>query len=260
MILVVGILVFLLITSCKQEKIKSEETFLSKDQKEKYRHSDSIITLKKAKYAAERARIKKQEKRERVLAERRHALDTLPLENFVHLARFSDDFVYDLKYATVNNFTKQQVYECGACYVRVPTAKALLEVSAKFKSLGYRIKFFDCYRPFSVQKKMWELFPNPYYLARPSKGSVHNRGGAVDLTLVDEEGNELDMGTAFDHFGKESHHAYTELAPDVLQNRKLLRSLMEQHGFWTIRTEWWHYNYKGDSRSKIADFVWECEN
>ncbi|MEM0933870.1 MAG: M15 family metallopeptidase [Bacteroidota bacterium] len=177
---------------------------------------------------------------------------------FVRLADFSNDFVYDLRYATKNNFLKEQVYDCAECYVRVKTAKALVQVNKAFMEKGFRIKFFDCYRPNFVQFKMWKLVPNPQYVANPVKGSIHNKGGAVDITLVDFEGTELDMGTDFDFFGKRAYHDNTDLPELILNNRKLLKETMESHGFWSIRTEWWHYNLSAGSNDKIANFKWDC--
>ncbi|WP_350287934.1 M15 family metallopeptidase [uncultured Croceitalea sp.] len=179
---------------------------------------------------------------------------------FVRLADFSHDFVYDLRYATENNFLKAKVYDCAECYTRVKTAKALIAANRAFLNKGYKIKFFDCYRPNSVQYKMWKIVPNPQYVANPVKGSIHNKGGAVDITLVDLEGNELDMGTDFDFFGKRAYHDNLDLPKDVLNNRKLLKETMEQHGFWSIRTEWWHYNLSAGSNDKVADFKWKCSD
>ncbi|MEM9000716.1 MAG: M15 family metallopeptidase [Bacteroidota bacterium] len=178
---------------------------------------------------------------------------------FVRLANFSDDFAYDMRYATENNFLKAKVYDCPECYVRAKTAKALIKSNTAFLEKGYRIKFYDCYRPNSVQYKMWKLFPNPQYVANPVKGSIHNKGGAVDITLVDMDGNELDMGTDFDFFGEKAHHDFVDLSQKVLNNRKLLKNTMEAHGFWSIRTEWWHYNLSGGSNDKVADFTWNCK-
>ncbi|RDY57753.1 M15 family metallopeptidase [Flagellimonas nanhaiensis] len=179
---------------------------------------------------------------------------------FVRLADFSEDFVYDLRYATENNFLKAKVYDCAECYTRVKTAKALIKANQDFITQGVRIKFFDCYRPNSVQYKMWEIVPNPQYVANPVKGSIHNKGGAVDITLVDMEGNELDMGTDFDFFGKRAYHDNLDLPEEVLANRKLLKETMEAHGFWSIRTEWWHYNLSAGSNDKVANFKWDCKD
>ncbi|MGW9685970.1 M15 family metallopeptidase [Flagellimonas sp. 2504JD1-5] len=177
---------------------------------------------------------------------------------FVRLADFSNDFAYDMRYATENNFLKAKVYDCAECYTRVKTAKALIEANKAFMEKGVKIKFFDCYRPNSVQYKMWEIVPNPQYVADPVKGSIHNKGGAVDITLVDLEGNELDMGTDFDFFGKRAYHDNLDLPEIILQNRKLLKETMEAFGFWSIRTEWWHYNLSAASNDKVANFKWEC--
>lgn len=177
---------------------------------------------------------------------------------FVRLADYSADFVYDMRYATANNFLKAKVYECAECYTRVKTAKALLKANADFMKKGYRIKFFDCYRPNSVQHKMWKIVPNPQYVADPVKGSIHNKGGAVDITLVTMEGEELDMGTDFDFFGKRAYHDNTDLPVHILENRKVLKETMEQYGFWSIRTEWWHYNLAAASNDKVDDFKWDC--
>lgn len=177
---------------------------------------------------------------------------------FVRLADFSNDFAYDMRYATENNFLKTKVYDCAECYTRVKTAKALIKANTDLMKEGVRIKFFDCYRPNSVQYKMWKIFPNPQYVANPEKGSIHNKGGAVDITLEDLEGNELEMGTDFDFFGKKAHHDHMDLPEQVLKNRKLLKETMEAHGFWSIRTEWWHYNLSAGSNDKVANFKWEC--
>lgn len=177
---------------------------------------------------------------------------------FVRLADFSNDFVYDLRYATENNFLKAKVYDCAECYTRVKTAKALIAANAYFMEKGFKIKFFDCYRPNSVQYKMWKIVPNPQYVANPVKGSIHNKGGAVDITLVDLNGKELDMGTDFDFFGKRAYHDNLDLPEKILENRKLLKETMEAHGFWSIRTEWWHYNLSVASNDPVANFKWEC--
>lgn len=184
--------------------------------------------------------------------------DGLADTTFVRLADFSGDFAYEMRYAGTNNFLKEKVYDCAECYTRVKTAKALIAANADFMERGLRIKFFDCYRPNSVQHKMWKIFPNPQYVADPDKGSIHNKGGAVDITLVDLQGNALDMGTDFDFFGPRAHHDHTDLSQEVLDNRKLLKETMEAHGFWSIRTEWWHYNLGAGSNDPVANFQWDC--
>ncbi|MBC2840289.1 M15 family metallopeptidase [Robiginitalea sp. SC105] len=187
------------------------------------------------------------------------SLESLPDTAFIRLADYSDGFSYDLRYATNNNFLEEAVYPCGECYTRVKTARALLDANREFRSLGYRIRFFDCYRPNSVQYKMWELVPNPQYVANPVKGSIHNKGGAVDITLETLDGAPLDMGTDFDYFGPRAHHDHTDLPEAVLEHRRVLKETMESHGFWSIRTEWWHYNLRTATNDPVADFRWPCD-
>ena len=186
------------------------------------------------------------------------SLTDLADTTFVRLADYSSDFEYDLRYATENNFLKAKVYECAECYTLVKTAKALIRANDEFRSKGLKIKFYDCYRPNSVQYKMWKIVPNPQYVANPVKGSIHNKGGAVDITLVTTSGEELDMGTDFDFFGKKAYHDNMDLPEEILNNRRVLKETMEKYGFWSIRTEWWHYNLSSASNDRIADFKWKC--
>ncbi len=225
----------LVLLGCKENKTKIEEP-----------RETSIIL-------ADTIRKEKIEEKEKL-----KTFEGLADTTFFRLADFSKDFVYDMRYATENNFLKAKVYDCAECYTRVKTAKALIAVNADFMAKGFKIKFFDCYRPNSVQYKMWKIVPNPQYVANPVKGSIHNKGGAVDITLVHLDGKELDMGTDFDFFGKRAYHDNLDLPQNVLDNRKVLKETMEAHGFWSIRTEWWHYNLSAASNDPIADFKWEC--
>ncbi|HKX85955.1 MAG TPA: M15 family metallopeptidase [Flavobacterium sp.] len=177
---------------------------------------------------------------------------------FVNIKEYSKDFVFDMKYATSDNFLKTKVYDCDECYLRLKTVKALLDASKSFARKGYKIKLYDCYRPLDVQKKMWAIVSNPIYVANPVKGSIHNRGGAVDITLVDENGKELAMGTDFDHFGPESAHDYNQFDRNILKNRKLLKKIMLRNGFEAFDSEWWHYNLIGSKKDKLSNFTWNC--
>lgn len=190
----------------------------------------------------------------------------LPIDNtfindssFVNLSDYSSEFVYDMKYASSDNFLKSKVYDCAECYLRFKTVKALVKANAVFIKRGYKIKLFDCYRPLDVQKKMWEIVSNPTYVANPTKGSIHNRGGAVDITLVDKNGVELDMGTTFDFFGIEASHNYTNLSSKIIQNRKLLKGVMTKKKFNSFDSEWWHYNLKSALEDKISNTKWICD-
>jgi D-alanyl-D-alanine dipeptidase len=178
---------------------------------------------------------------------------------FVNLKDYSDDFVYDMKYATKDNFLKAKVYDCAECYLRSKTVIALTEANKEFIRRGYRIKIFDCYRPLEIQKKMWKIVSNPIYVADPAKGSIHNRGGAVDVTLVDAGGRELDMGTPFDYFSIEASHSYINTSKTVQENRKLLKSVMTAANFNSFDSEWWHYNLKSALNDKLSNVKWDCE-
>jgi D-alanyl-D-alanine dipeptidase len=184
--------------------------------------------------------------------------NTIHDTTFVNLKDYSTDFVYDMRYATTSNFLKKKVYDCAECYLRYKTVKKLIEANQKFMVLGFRIKLYDCYRPLAIQKIMWKIVPNPIYVADPSKGSIHNRGGAVDITLVDKNGLELEMGTTFDYFEKEASHNYTDLPEKVLQNRKLLKKIMESCSFKAFQSEWWHYHLISDELDTISNFKWNC--
>ncbi|CAN1555336.1 DdpX D-alanyl-D-alanine dipeptidase [Flavobacteriaceae bacterium] len=186
-------------------------------------------------------------------------LYTVSDTTFVNLKDYSQDFVYDMKYATDDNFLKARVYDCAECYLRYKTVKALLEANHKFMKKGLKIKLFDCYRPLDIQKRMWAIVPNPQYVANPSKGSIHNRGGAVDITLVDFEGKELDMGTTFDYFGKEAGHDYPEFSKSIKYNRNLLRKVMIKAHFNSFDSEWWHYNLKTGLNDSVSNFKWHCD-
>lgn len=178
---------------------------------------------------------------------------------FVNIKDYSSDFSYDMKYASSDNFLKTNVYDCAECFLRFKTVKAMIKANSVFMKKGYKIKFFDCYRPLDIQQKMWAIVPNPTYVADPRKGSIHNRGGAVDITLVDANGKELDMGTSFDHFGKEASHNYTKLSKEVIANRKLLKNVMIQNGFNSFDSEWWHYNLKTGLTDKVSNVKWNCD-
>ncbi|MBC7641950.1 MAG: M15 family metallopeptidase [Flavobacterium sp.] len=178
---------------------------------------------------------------------------------FVNLKNYSSDFVYDMKYASSDNFLKLKVYDCVACFLRLKTVIALINANKEFLKLDYKIKLFDCYRPLDVQKKMWDIVPNANYVANPSKGSIHNKGGAVDITLVDRYGNEMDMGTKFDFFGEEAGHNYLKLSNDVLKNRELLKRVMINAKFNPFDSEWWHYNLAAGLDDKISNVKWKCE-
>jgi D-alanyl-D-alanine dipeptidase len=178
-----------------------------------------------------------------------------PVKRMVELHHISPGLLYDLRYATKNNFTGQVLYpQNGITYMRYTAAKSLSLVQDSLKKLNLGLKIFDAYRPHAATRLMWDLIHDERYVADPSKGSGHNRGLAVDLTIVDvKNGKELDMGTAFDNFTDSAHIDFISANPDVNNNRKLLRSLMTHFGFVALPTEWWHYSWPNDHDYEVLD-------
>lgn len=167
-----------------------------------------------------------------------------PDKAMIDLLQKIPGLVADLRYAGTNNFMHQQLYPAiTTTYLRKPAADSLAVIQKILNQSGLGLKIFDAYRPYSVTEKMWEQVQDDRYAADPKKGSGHNRGIAVDLTIINLKNNEaLDMGTGFDNFSDTAHHAFTNLPEEVLQNRLLLKNIMEQHGFKALDTEWWHYS------------------
>ena len=180
-------------------------------------------------------------------------------DDFIDLREVSHRFEYDMRYAVSNNFLKQKVYPCARCVLRVKTAKSLIKAASALQSLGYKILLFDCYRPQSVQYEMWKILPDAKYVANPDKGSMHNRGGAVDISLITEDGQVLDMGTDFDHFGEQAHRNYEHLTSAQAKNRKILDEAMFEAGFEGISTEWWHFNLPDARTYPLANFQFDCD-
>ncbi|HEX2835994.1 MAG TPA: M15 family metallopeptidase [Thermoanaerobaculia bacterium] len=160
----------------------------------------------------------------------------------------------DIRYATPNNFMKTTLYPRAKAYLRAPAAQALADIQRELEPLGIGIKVFDGYRPYRVTVAMWEPIRNPDYVADPAKGSRHNRGAAVDLTLIDlKTGKELTMPTPYDDFTSRARHDFNDLPEEALKNRALLRDVMLKHGFDPLPSEWWHYDFAGWQRFELMD-------
>lgn len=168
-----------------------------------------------------------------------------------------DGFILDIRYATANNFTKSKIYPCARFFLRKEPAAALLRANKEFRSIGYQLVLYDGYRPGPAQQRLWDKVPDPTYVADPKKGSMHNRGAAIDVSLADLNGKYLDMGTEYDFFGHEAHTDHTDLPSQVLKNRSLLKNILLKHGFTGIRTEWWHFSYRAKSYP-LDSWEWKC--
>ena len=183
---------------------------------------------------------------------------SLPEQNgFVELTTLDPSLRLDIRYATTDNFTKTKIYDCPRCLLRPAAATAIVAAHKLLQKKGLSLKMFDCYRPRPYQQRLWDKVPNPDYVTPPAKGSMHSRGAAVDLTIVDANGRELDMGTPYDFFGAAAHTDYTDLPAKVLTNRRLLRETMAAVGFTGIRTEWWHFSYQSKNYP-LSDYLWPC--
>lgn len=166
----------------------------------------------------------------------------------------------DLRYAGVNNFMQRAMYplHTNHTFMRKAAVTALLAVQKDLNAMGYGLKIFDAYRPYSVTEKFWELVHDDRYVADPRKGSGHNRGIAVDLTIIDlKSKQEIKMPTGFDNFTDSAHHDFMNLSEEVLKNRKLLKDVMERHGFNAFSTEWWHYSLPQPEKYEILDLSFE---
>ena len=160
----------------------------------------------------------------------------------VSLTLVSPSLLLDIRYATKNNFLGKQIYTQPVAFLRRSVAQRLHKVQEDLIQRGLGLKVWDAYRPLTVQKDLWQAVPDPRYVADPLKGSMHNRGAAVDVTLVDEKGHELVMPTGFDDFTEQAHLNYQPSDPKTLINRQILTEVMSKYGFQPIATEWWHFD------------------
>lgn len=185
--------------------------------------------------------------------------DTLPDTALVDLFSLDSTIALDIRYATPENFIGQVLYPCPRCILRLGVARHPVRVNRCLAERGYRLRVFDCYRPGSVQYIMWEKNPDARFVANPDRASVHNRGAAVDVTVVDLVGRELDMGSGFDEFSERSRLDWPGLTPAQKENRWILREAMESEGFRPVKSEWWHFNAYDWEKYAVLDMPIECE-
>lgn len=172
--------------------------------------------------------------------------ETFPEKKLVNLQEYIPDIALDIRYATKNNFTGRKIYREPKALLRLPAAEALKQIQEELSTLGLGLKIFDAYRPYSATLKFYEVYPDTNFVAAPWHGSRHNRGCAVDVTLINlSTGEALEMPTSFDDFTEQARHSYNDLPAHILKNRKLLKETMEDHGFSSYEYEWWHYDFNG---------------
>lgn len=177
-------------------------------------------------------------------------------KKMVRIDKYIPGLVVDLVYASEKNFMKQRLYPANAKpWLRKVVADSLKKVQEELNKAGLGLKIFDAYRPWSVTGKMWEKVKDERYAADPKKGSNHNRGIAVDLTLIDLSTRiEWDMGTGFDNFSDSAHYSFKQ-NPDFNYRREYLRSVMEKHGFRALETEWWHFSLGNAAGFEVLDLT-----
>jgi D-alanyl-D-alanine dipeptidase len=181
-----------------------------------------------------------------------------PEKELIDLERFVPGLVMDIRYATTNNFTGEKIYNMAKAYARKPVAEALKKIQAELKPKGLGIKMFDAYRPYKATVRFYEVYKDTTYVASPYRGSRHNRGCALDLTVIDlKTGKELEMPTEYDSFKKEAWPSTPVTDPTVRKNRQLLIDVMEKHGFKVNGSEWWHYDFNGWKKFEVMDIDFE---
>jgi D-alanyl-D-alanine dipeptidase len=177
-----------------------------------------------------------------------------PGYRLVEIKKYIPGIELDIRYATTNNFMHRIMYKRAKAFARLPVVLALKEVEADLKARGLGLKIYDAYRPYSVTVKFYEVAHDTNFVADPRKGSKHNRGCAIDLSLIDlKTGKELDMPTSFDSFSKKAAANYPNLSKTEITDRELLKSVMQAHGFKVMPTEWWHYDFNGWSNYPLLD-------
>lgn len=165
-------------------------------------------------------------------------------DEYVLVNKYIPDIYVELMYATDNNFTGVRIYGFTDAYLRYGTVKKLANVQKELKEQGYSLKIWDAYRPFEAQQKLWEVYPDPNYVANPANGmKKHNLGGTVDITMVAADGSVISMPTEFDDFSLKADRDYSDIEDEeAVKNVMILQNAMENNGFTGYQGEWWDYS------------------
>lgn len=192
------------------------------------------------------------------LAEYKESIKANPNKELIDLEKFIPGLVLDIRYATTNNFTGEKIYNLAKAYARKPVAESLKKIQADLKQKGLGIKIFDAYRPYKATVKFYEVYHDTTYVASPYRGSRHNRGCALDLTVINlKSGEELKMPTGYDSFKKEAWPTSPVSDPVIRKNRALLIDAMQKHGFKVNSSEWWHFDFIGWQKFEVLDIDFE---
>ena len=165
-------------------------------------------------------------------------------DEYVLVKKYIPDIYVELRYATENNFTGVKIYNFTDAYLRYGTVKKLADVQKELKEQGYSLKIWDAYRPYEAQQRLWEVYPDPNYVANPANGMrKHNLGGTIDVTLVKSDGTEIAMPTEFDDFTAKADRNYSDIEDEeAVKNVMILQEAMGNNGFTGYQGEWWDYS------------------
>lgn len=181
-----------------------------------------------------------------------------PKKELIDLEQYIPGIVLDIRYATTNNFTGEKIYNLAKAYARKPVADAVKRAQAELQKQGLGIKIFDAYRPYKATVKFYEVYKDTTYVASPYRGSRHNRGCAIDMTLINlKTGEELKMPTGYDSFQKEAWPKTPIKDPEARKNRALIIQVMEKQGFKVNSSEWWHFDFIAWRNYEVLDIDFE---
>jgi D-alanyl-D-alanine dipeptidase len=177
-----------------------------------------------------------------------------PEKELIDLEEFIPGIVLDIRYATTNNFTGERIYDVAKAYARKPVAEALKRAQEELGKQGLAIKIFDAYRPYAATVKFYEVYRDTTYVASPYRGSRHNRGCAIDMTLINAKtGEELKMPTGYDAFTRDAWPSSPVADPEARKNRQLIIDAMQKQGFRVNGSEWWHFDFRGWKKFEVLD-------
>ena len=192
------------------------------------------------------------------LKEYQASIKVNPKKELIDLEQYIPGIVLDIRYATTNNFTGEKIYNLAKAYARKPVADAVKRAQAELQKQGLGIKIFDAYRPYKATVRFYEVYKDTTYVASPYKGSRHNRGCAIDMTLINlKTGEELKMPTGYDSFQKEAWPSTPIKDPEARKNRALIIQVMKKQGFKVNGSEWWHFDFIGWRNYEVLDIDFE---
>lgn len=181
-----------------------------------------------------------------------------PDNELVEIKKAIPNITLDIRYATQNNFMQQVMYRQARAFARKPVVDALKKIQQELNKKGLGLKIFDGYRPYAITVEFYKMASDKNFVANPAKGSKHNRGCAVDLTLINlKTGKELPMPTPYDSFSAAAAANYEPVSPVQRKNRNLLISTMAKYGLKVLENEWWHYDFVGWKNYQLMDIPFE---